>query len=208
MGEQQESYFSYDTGLRLMEIIEKDIGIRDIMLYFGVGLIDKKNGRVGWACCPFHNENTPSFSVDYENNRYYCFGCHEGGYLIEFVKRKLNTDWRGAIRAICNIYNIDIEWKEGTDEKSLIRKMERSISINQDIKRTKDFFDKIVYSINKKIYECSRLKNMGSSDLVELFGFYEALDKEINSEEYNLSVVESMNYSLDNYIFKLRDKLK
>jgi DNA primase len=45
----------------------------------------KPKGRRMWGCCPFHNEKTPSFSVDADKQLYYCFGCHAGGSAIQFV---------------------------------------------------------------------------------------------------------------------------
>ena len=46
--------------------------------------LEKKSGR-WWGRCPFHNEKTPSFTVDPDKKTYYCFGCHEGGSVINFV---------------------------------------------------------------------------------------------------------------------------
>ena len=46
----------------------------------------EKRGSDWWGCCPFHNEKTPSFCVTPEKHMYYCFGCHEGGSAINFIK--------------------------------------------------------------------------------------------------------------------------
>ena len=45
----------------------------------------KKSGRRYTGLCPFHNEKTPSFSVDAQKQLYYCFGCKAGGSVIQFV---------------------------------------------------------------------------------------------------------------------------
>jgi DNA primase len=47
----------------------------------------KKEGRDYWACCPFHGEKTPSFSVSKEKQFFYCYGCHVGGDVFEFVMK-------------------------------------------------------------------------------------------------------------------------
>jgi DNA primase len=46
--------------------------------------LEKRSGRF-WGCCPFHHEKTPSFTVDPDRKLYYCFGCHKGGTIIDFV---------------------------------------------------------------------------------------------------------------------------
>ena len=43
-----------------------------------------KKGQNYWGCCPFHNEKTPSFSVNEEKGFYHCFGCGEHGDIISF----------------------------------------------------------------------------------------------------------------------------
>ena len=50
----------------------------------------KKSGKNYQACCPFHNEKTPSFSVQPERQFYYCFGCGAGGngVVVKTLKRK------------------------------------------------------------------------------------------------------------------------
>ncbi|MBO7742372.1 MAG: DNA primase, partial [Victivallales bacterium] len=60
------------------------------------------------ACCPFHHEKTPSFSVNTTKQVYHCFGCGVGGNVITLVKGLVNTDFVGAIRWLGRKYNIDI----------------------------------------------------------------------------------------------------
>ncbi len=59
----------------------------------------KKSGRTFKACCPFHNERTPSFVVDPERQTWHCFGaCSTGGDVIEFVRRREGMDFKEALR--------------------------------------------------------------------------------------------------------------
>ena len=46
--------------------------------------LEKRGGR-WWGLCPFHNEKTPSFTVNPELKSYYCFGCSKGGSVLGFV---------------------------------------------------------------------------------------------------------------------------
>ena len=56
-----------------------------------------KKGQNYWGCCPFHNEKTPSFSVNEEKGFYHCFGCGEHGDIISFTMKSNNVDFRTAI---------------------------------------------------------------------------------------------------------------
>ena len=56
-----------------------------------------KKGQNYWGCCPFHNEKTPSFSVNEDKGFYHCFGCGEHGDIISFVMKSENIDFRAAI---------------------------------------------------------------------------------------------------------------
>ena len=56
----------------IVEVIDKRVAL-------------KKQGNNYTACCPFHQEKTPSFSVNQDRQFYYCFGCGAGGNAIGFV---------------------------------------------------------------------------------------------------------------------------
>lgn len=56
-----------------------------------------RKGQNYWGCCPFHNEKTPSFSVNEEKGFYHCFGCGEHGDIISFTMKTNNMDFRAAI---------------------------------------------------------------------------------------------------------------
>lgn len=58
----------------------------------------KQKGRRFWGCCPFHNEKTPSFSVDSETQLYYCFGCHKGGTALHFVMEMERMEFQEAVK--------------------------------------------------------------------------------------------------------------
>ena len=53
--------------------------------------LEKKGGKY-WACCPFHNEKTPSFTVNEDEGFFYCFGCKEAGDVIKFVQKYESCD--------------------------------------------------------------------------------------------------------------------
>ncbi len=53
-----------------------------------------------WACCPFHHEKTPSFHVDDDKGRYYCFGCGAKGDAVTFLMEKQSLSFREAVTAL------------------------------------------------------------------------------------------------------------
>ena len=65
----------------------------------------KKKGHDYKACCPFHDEKTPSFSVSPKKGLYHCFGCGEGGDGITFVQRYLNLDHLDACQKVADFLN-------------------------------------------------------------------------------------------------------
>ena len=61
-----------------------------------------KKGQNYWGCCPFHNEKTPSFSVNEDKGFYHCFGCGEHGDIISFVMKSENVDFKTAITELAS----------------------------------------------------------------------------------------------------------
>ena len=61
-----------------------------------------------WACCPFHDEKTASFKVDDVKGFYYCFGCHEKGDCITFIRKTENLDFLSAIKRLASEAGVQI----------------------------------------------------------------------------------------------------
>lgn len=79
--------------------IKSRIDIVDFIQSSGVEL--KRAGRIYKACCPFHQDKTPSFSVDPQKGTWYCFGaCAEGGDIFSFVMKRENLDFRSALELL------------------------------------------------------------------------------------------------------------
>lgn len=68
----------------------------------------KQKGRRFWGCCPFHNEKTPSFSVDSESQLYYCFGCHKGGTVIHFVMEMERLEFMDAVKLLAERAHMEL----------------------------------------------------------------------------------------------------
>lgn len=68
----------------------------------------KQKGKRFWGLCPFHNEKTPSFSVDSESQLYYCFGCHKGGTVFNFVMDMERMEFPDAVRYLAERAHMEI----------------------------------------------------------------------------------------------------
>lgn len=77
----------------------------------------KRKGVNYTACCPFHNEKTPSFMVSPAKGLYKCFGCSKGGNAVSFVMEHEKMTYPEALRHLAKKYNITIEEKEQTEEQ-------------------------------------------------------------------------------------------
>ena len=71
--------------------------------------------------CPFHDERTPSFSVNAVDKLYYCFGCGAKGDLITFVRETEGLDFAGSIEWLGERFRIPIEYEESSPEQDALR---------------------------------------------------------------------------------------
>ena len=69
----------------------------------------KRKGKDMWACCPFHDEKTPSFSIAPDKGFYKCFGCGVAGDSITFIMEIEGLSYPEAIRYLATKYGIEIE---------------------------------------------------------------------------------------------------
>ncbi len=67
--------------------------------------------------CPFHNERTPSFSVNRRKNFCYCFSCKKGGSPVNFIMEKEGLSYHEALLHLARRYGIKVEERELTDEE-------------------------------------------------------------------------------------------
>ena len=68
----------------------------------------KPKGRKLWACCPLHGEKTPSFSVSPDKQLFYCFGCHAGGTVIQFVMDMERLTFYEAVQQLANRVGMEL----------------------------------------------------------------------------------------------------
>ena len=86
----------------------------DIVVLAGERTQLRRQGARFVGRCPFHDERTPSFSVNPERGFYHCFGCGKGGDAITFVRETENLDFAGAIEWLADRFNVPLEYEESS----------------------------------------------------------------------------------------------
>ncbi len=95
------------------DIVERVRQASDIVDIIGNYVPLKKAGAKFKACCPFHQEKTPSFNVDPGQQFFKCFGCGKGGDVFNFVMLYENLDFMGTLRRLAERANIEVPEKGG-----------------------------------------------------------------------------------------------
>lgn len=96
-----------------------------------VDLIDervklKKQGKDFHACCPFHSEKTPSFTVSAEKQFYHCFGCGAHGNAIDFLMKYDKLDFVETIEELASRHNLEVPYETGTGNGQIERHKRQS----------------------------------------------------------------------------------
>ncbi|MBS1206507.1 MAG: dnaG [Proteobacteria bacterium] len=94
-----------------------------------VDLIDarvklKKQGKNYHACCPFHNEKTPSFTVNGEKQFYHCFGCGAHGNALDFLMNYDKLEFVESVEELAAMHNLEVPFEAGSGP-SLIERHQR-----------------------------------------------------------------------------------
>jgi DNA primase len=97
-----------------IQTVQNSVHIEEVIADF---LPLKKKGQNLWACCPFHQERTPSFSVSPTKGFYKCFGCDAAGDAITFVREIEGIGFVEAVKYLANKYGIPIQEAEAYEQQ-------------------------------------------------------------------------------------------
>src|SRR3989440_9353017 len=86
--------------------------------------------------CPFHEERTPSFSVNPVEKLFYCFGCGKGGDVITFVRETEQLDFAEAVEWLAERFRVPLEYEESSPQADALRsRRERLIALLEQATR-------------------------------------------------------------------------
>lgn len=122
----------------------------------------KRRGANFIACCPFHNEKTPSFYVSPAKGIYKCFGCGKSGTAVGFIMEHENMTYVEALKYLARKYGIEVKEKEETPEEIAARQRSESLLLVLDY--TEQFFQKSLDTPEGKSIGYAYFRSRGLED--------------------------------------------
>ena len=122
----------------------------------------KRRGANYVACCPFHNEKTPSFSVSPTKGIYHCFGCGKTGSAVRFVMEHESMSYVEALKYLAKKYGIEVREKEETPEEIASRQRRESLMLVLDY--TEKFFQESLKTQEGRSLGYEYFKSRGLED--------------------------------------------
>src|SRR5918998_4359444 len=123
--------------------------------------------RVGsrWTgLCPFHDERTPSFSVNAEHKLYHCFGCGESGDAIKFVQETEALSFKESVEQLADRYGVELK-REQEDPEAEQRRQRRERLLRL-VERTTAFYERMLWESGEARHAREYLTGRGLSDEV------------------------------------------
>ena len=169
----------------------------------------KRSGSSFKGLCPFHNEKTPSFTVDDKKQLFHCFGCGAGGDVVSFIMQKEGLNYPQSLEFLANKAGISIDY---TENPKVNKRNNELYEINKDIMMF--YYKNLLTDRKAQTY----LKQRGlSSKIVNTFMLGYAKDSwndlydYIRSKNYKEEDIEELGLikksSKGNYYDKYRDRI-
>ncbi|MGK2946312.1 MAG: DNA primase [Candidatus Malihini olakiniferum] len=113
---------------RIPRIFIKDLLARtNITNLIGARVKLNKQGKNFHACCPFHHEKTPSFTVNGDKQFYHCFGCGANGNVIDFLMNYDRLSFVESIEELASMHNLELPYESVTGITALVRHQRQSL---------------------------------------------------------------------------------
>lgn len=184
------------------EILENS----DIVAIIGDYVDLKKSGNSYKGLCPFHNEKTPSFTVDDRKQLFHCFGCGEGGDVVSFIMHKEGLSYIDSMKYLAKKAGIKLDDTKSSKENKILN---RYYDINKDIMMY--FYKNLLTDKACQIY----LKNRGfRSNIVNTFmlgfakNYWDDLLSYVKKKDYLLDDIENLGLIKKSQNGKYYDKYR
>ncbi|HEX2127856.1 MAG TPA: DNA primase, partial [Solirubrobacterales bacterium] len=147
------------TGSKRIDTLVADI-VEVISAYTDL----RRAGTRYTGLCPFHDERTPSFSVDPTEKLYHCFGCGVGGDVIKFVEEKEGLGFPEAVEALSERYGVELEREHEDPRQEEMRK--KRARLGELLERTANFYSSFLWDSPQAAKAREYLAGRGLSDEV------------------------------------------
>jgi DNA primase len=129
----------------------------------------RKQGARYVGLCPFHDERTPSFSLNPSENLYYCFGCQASGDVFTFLREKEGLEFREAVEQLADRYGVELSYEAAdTEEEARRRGRDRLFEMLQ---KTASFYQRYLWESAEAAKAREYLAGRGlGRDVLEEFG--------------------------------------
>ncbi len=156
----------------IRELKEKN----DIVEVIGSYIPLERRGYNYWACCPFHHEKTPSFSVNAADGYYHCFGCGVSGDVIGFVKGYENVDFMQAVQILAARAHMEVPAYDDRSAEEAAAKKKKRDRLTSLMRDTARFYFSNLYSGRAEAHVAYLGKRGFSPSTVKKFGIGASLD--------------------------------
>src|SRR4051794_19755045 len=160
---------SRDGGMFTADTVERVKEAADIVEIIQAHTDLRRSGTRFTGLCPFHDERSPSFSVDPQAKLYHCFGCGVGGDVIKFVEEKEGLAFPEAVESLADRYGVEVE-REKSDPRAEEARRRRA-RLADALERTADFYSAFLRSSPKAGKAREYLEGRGlGAEVLEAFG--------------------------------------
>ncbi|MGM0480940.1 MAG: DNA primase [Pseudomonadota bacterium] len=130
----------------------------------------KKAGKNYQACCPFHNEKSPSFTVSQDKQFYHCFGCGEHGNAIDFLMNYDGLEFPDAVEELAGIMGVDVPREQTANPQQNQQRQQQLRDDSELMAQCAKYFQHQLKHHQESSKAISYLKNRGlTGDIVKRF---------------------------------------
>ncbi|MCJ8313341.1 MAG: DNA primase [Saccharospirillaceae bacterium] len=148
----------------------------------------KKKGQNYWACCPFHNEKSPSFSINASKQFYHCFGCGESGDALKFLQEYERLSFVESVEALAKMAGVEVPRTHDPIQEEKHKKKAQLTDLMDDVS---DYYYQNLLDHPQKLKAVNYLKNRGlSGQIAKMFqigfapdGWQHLMDKFAKKDE-------------------------
>lgn len=136
----------------------------------------ERRGYSYWACCPFHHERTPSFTINAAEGYYHCFGCGVSGDVISFVKEYENVDFRTAVEILAARAKMEIPAQDDRAAKLAEEKKKKKERLRSLMQTAARFYLANLYGGRAEAHLAYLERRGVSPSVMKKFGLGASLD--------------------------------